>query len=174
MRIVHVIRMCMVTSAVVGMLLPIHTTRASQNDGRQRFAVTDVSLQDGGRFTGEVRDAAGKPTADTDVLLVHRESGQHYQTVTDQAGRFSFAALGAGLYQLQTAHATLLCRCWAPKTAPPAARGEVLIVSDESIERGQRPLAEALFSTPTLLCLMIVAAIAIPIAVHNSNRDDAS
>ena len=36
-----------------------------------------------------------------------------------------------------------------------------------------RPLTDAIFSTPTLIVLMIAAAIAIPIAVHNAN-DDAS
>ena len=174
MRIVRGIRSCMVTSAVIGMLLPVQSLRGGELPTAGQFAVTDVSLQDGGRLSGEVHDATGKPASDADVLLVHRESGQHYQTVTDQAGRFSIGALKAGLYQLDTSSASLLCRCWAPKTAPPAATQELLVVAGDHVERGQRPLAEAIFSTPTLLCLMIVAAIAIPIAVHNSNRDDAS
>jgi hypothetical protein len=65
-----------------------------------------------------------------------------------------------------------LCRCWAAGTAPPAAQGEVLLVPIGLVERGQRPIGEIL-ANPILIGLIIAAAIALPIAVHNS-KDDAS
>jgi hypothetical protein len=42
----------------------------------------------------------------------------------------------------------------------------VLVVADSAVARGQRPIGEILCN-PVLIGLLIAAAIAIPIAVHN-------
>jgi hypothetical protein len=47
------------------------------------------------------------------------------------------------------------------------------MVAGEGVERGQRPFSD-LLSGPLLIGLLIAAAVAIPIAIHNSQDDDAS
>jgi hypothetical protein len=47
-----------------------------------------------------------------------------------------------------------------------------MMVSSPQLVRGQQPIS-AVFSNPLLIGLIIAAAIAIPVAIHNS-QDDAS
>jgi len=51
------------------------------------------------------------------------------------------------------------------------ALNQLLVVSDSSVERGQRPIGELFCSPPFLIGALIVAAIVIPIAVHNAQDD---
>ncbi len=176
MKILRILRSSIVTAATVGMLLPAPCLSAADRDPAPHLplaqpAIVDVSLAPGSRLRGGLLDTDGNPLIDSEIVLVHRTTGRQFQTVTDQRGQFEIDELPSGLYRVETSGSSAACRCWAPATAPPAAAKELLVVADARVERGQKPLMEALYSTPTLLCLMIVAAIAIPIAVHNSNRD---
>jgi hypothetical protein len=119
-------------------------------------------------LTGRVLDGDGQPAVNSKLSLAVHRTGEQIEVAVDREGRFVVSGLAGGVYQLKTKYGSSVCRCWAPGTAPPQAKNELLVVADERIERGQRPLADALFSTPTLLILMIAAAIIIPIAVHNS------
>lgn len=128
--------------------------------------VHDVSLGQG-RLIGQFVDAQGQPRSHQ-IVILQRVGGNPLQTQTDQQGRFVFEQVSGGLYQIATSDAAMACRCWSDTAAPPSAIREILIVSGDGIERGQRPLADVLFSGPFLIALVIAAAIAIPIAVHNS------
>lgn len=170
MRIVKIIRSMLVGGACLGTLLPPGVSSAETSRAPEIAAtvVGDIALREGGRMSGRVLDADGKPVAEPQLRLTEQNTGKRLALEVDREGRFAIAGLASGVYQLTTKNGSSLCRCWAPGTAPPQARSELLVIADERIERGQRPLAEALFSTPTLLVLMIAAAIVIPIAVHNS------
>lgn len=163
--------------ACVSWLIPaqISAAEAKQIAGltpAMRPIILDIALGPQGRMTGQLVNAQGKAQANQPVV-VHRQGAASQSTQTDQNGRFQFNGMSGGTYQVATTNAATICRCWADKTAPPAARQDVLLVSGDGIQRGQYPFSEMLFSAPVLIALVIAAAIAIPIAVHNS-QDDAS
>ena len=57
----------------------------------------------------------------------------------------------------------------APGTAPPAANDRLLLVTESNVTRGQQPINRLV--DPLLLGVIIAGAVAIPIAVRNSNND---
>ena len=61
-------------------------------------------------------------------------------------------------------------RIWAARTAPPMASRVAVITIGDDLVRGQRPLGESLTSDGLILVGIVGAMIAIPIAVHQSNR----
>ena len=133
-----------------------------------RPAISDVELVVGGVLVGQVVDATGQPLVGQ--AIVARQSGRESISArSDHEGRFRLNGLNAGLCRIEYGETLLACRCWIPNTAPPAATRELLLTAGESIERGQRPIADLLCG-PVLIGLIIAAAIAIPIAVHNSQK----
>lgn len=155
-------------------LVPIELRAAEAVPGSTAAipTVRDVALGKDGRMTGQLVDAQGQGRANQ-VVLIQRPGSEPQRFQTDRAGRFTITGLSGGTYHVATADAAAICRCWSVHTAPPAAQRELLLVSGDGIQRGQHPFGEMLFSAPVLIALVIAAAIAIPIAVHNS-RDDAS
>jgi hypothetical protein len=153
-------------------LLPLQAVASDpsampRNTAHTTPLIRDVALGPGGRITGQFVNAQGHPQANQLVVL-QREGGKVLQLKTDVSGRFALTGMTGGLYQFATVDSGMVCRCWAERTAPPNAIRDVLLVSGEGIQRGQRPISELLFSGPVLVALVIAAAIAIPIAVHNS------
>ncbi len=163
--------------ATLTWLVPTQVFAAEVNGTRapstaSRPVIRDVALGSNGSMIGQLVDVQGRARPNQ-VVVVQRQGTEPRRTQTDQDGRFRFSGLSGGTYQIASVDAATLCRCWTEKTAPPAARQELLLVSGEGVERGQHPFGEILFSAPILIALVIAAAIAIPIAVHNS-QDDAS
>ena len=133
-----------------------------------RPAISDVELLAGGVLGGQIVDATGQPLVDQAIVV--RQSGREAIIArSDEKGHFRLNGLNAGLCSIEYGENLLACRCWIPNTAPPAATQELLLTASESIERGQRPIADLLCG-PVLIGLIIAAAIAIPIAVHNSQK----
>ena len=133
--------------------------------------IRDIELGANGRLSGQLLNAEGQPHAGQPILL-HQQDGQLIgHTLTDAQGWFHFEHVRGGIYQLVSAEAFQLCRCWVQNTAPPAAEKQVLLVAG-AIERGQRPFYQVL-ANPLFIGILIAAAIAIPIAVHNA-RDSGS
>ncbi len=146
--------------------------------------VVDVKLHANGILAGQVVDAQGQSLSATEVQLSNAR-GQ-WQTVTDSQGRFRFAGLKGGSYQAQVAQQQQLIRAWAPGTAPPRAATGLLIVQDNDLVLGQdcgspvcgSPVSNAAarlkrpLANPWILGGLVAAAIAIPVAIHNSDDDD--
>lgn len=128
--------------------------------------VKDVVLGSGGTLSGTVFDAQGQPSARQDVVALTAD-GQRIATISDEQGQFVLHGLRGGIHQISAGHIELACRCWSPSAAPPAAVERVLLSADDNVQRGQRPIAD-LLTGPCLIALLIAAAIAIPIAIHNS------
>jgi hypothetical protein len=131
--------------------------------------VSDVELLPGGVLSGQVVDSAGQPLIGQ-AILVQQANREPNGTHSDHQGRFRLSGLSAGLCQIEFGDHAVACRCWSPNTAPPVAAKEVLLTSGESVERGQRAIAD-LFTGPILIGMIIGAAIAIPIAIHNAQKD---
>jgi hypothetical protein len=136
--------------------------------------VGDVALQAAGAVQGQVLDAQGAPLAGKQVAAV--QNGKIMATaVTDSSGRFAMNNLSGGVCEFQTETNRDVYRLWAPRTAPPAAQQRVLLVSDSKVVLGQNCGGNALgwLANPWVLGGLVAAAIAIPLAVANSD-DDAS
>lgn len=176
MRITHHSRSVVVV-LIIGLCTSPLARVAAQDRGLvrplagQRTRVLDVALSPHGTLSGQIVDSAGLPLANQPILAA-RVNEQPLEVTSNEQGRFSIVGMRGGLYQLSAGGAAVACRCWLAGTAPPAAGTQVLLVAEEDIQRGQRPIAD-LIAGPVLIGLIIAAAIAIPIAVHNS-QDDAS
>jgi len=134
-----------------------------------RASVVDVELAADHSLSGQLYGSQGQPKAGA-LVKVAAEGGA--VTKTDGNGRFRLANVKAGLTRVAAQDADLVVRCWTHGTAPPTASKQILLTADQRLQRGQRPIAD-LLSGPVLIGLIIAAAIAIPIAVHNS-KDSAS
>jgi hypothetical protein len=133
--------------------------------------VYDVRLAEDGSFAGRLLDPSGKPLVGETVLL--RQADRTLaQARSGDRGEFSFPGVRGGVYQVTIGASAVACRAWTHQAAPPAATSELPIVTHPDVIRGQQPIS-CLFSNPLFVGLIIAAAIAIPVAIHNS-QDDAS
>jgi hypothetical protein len=71
------------------------------------FAVVACAAGADASLEGRVADPQGKPVPDAHIKLVARQASQSREFTTGQLGRFFFAALPAGTYQLTAAAAGL-------------------------------------------------------------------
>ncbi len=168
----------LVASASLGMVLPHSAYAASTSAARPAVsAVRDVALQDGGSLTGQVLDAAGTPVVGTAVAVL--DQGHAVATTqTGAEGRFAVSGVKAGVYEVATSNGVTVCRLWAPRTAPPAAQADALVVHGDTVVRGGGECAPAgrggvigFLSNPWVLGGIVAAAIAVPLALDD---DDAS
>lgn len=155
-----------------GVLAPLPSTVPASLSAKAIPAPKDVALGVLGELRGQLLDAQGRVRAN-EFVMVQRPGQAPIRVQTDDQGRFVVAGLSGGAYQVFAKESAITCRCWTAQTAPPVARQELLVVTGEGVQRAQRPFGDLLFSTPVLVGLVIAAAVAIPIAVHNS-QDDAS
>ena len=141
---------------------PVPTPKA------EGHVVRDVALGRGGILRGQVVDPQGRPQPGLAVVL-RQPGGEVGRATSDEEGRFRFTRLRGGLYHVSSGVGQSICRLWAAETAPPAATDQLLVVSGNMVQRGQRPFGELLRAPPVILALVIAAAIAIPVAVFNQD-----
>jgi hypothetical protein len=138
--------------------------------------ISDVALQPGGRLTGQVYDSSGSPAANVEVALLHYVNWPQ-MTVSDAEGRFSFENLSGGSYQIVADGKGSTIRAWAPNTAPPSARPDVLVVLGDQVVRGDwmdpgRGLVEWCRAHPWLVTIGAATAIAVPLALAAEDDDN--
>lgn len=148
---------------------PIGTPVATSVAEAQETPIRDIELGADGELGGQLLDAQGQPQVGQQVVLAGADGAVISQTTTDEQGNFLFTGVRSGLYLVQTADSLEVCRCWVANTAPPVAEREVLLVAGQ-VNRGQRPFYHVL-ANPLVIGVLIAAAIAIPIAVHNARQD---
>jgi len=134
--------------------------------------IVDVRLDEHGAIHGYLLNTAGQGLADRPVVL-QQAGGAVSRTQTDTVGGFVLQRVSGGVHQLTTGHGTVTCRVWTHAAAPPSATDQLTVVADPQVVRGQQPFS-AIFTNPLFIGLVIAAAIAIPIAVHNSQDDQPS
>ncbi len=166
----------LVALASLGMVLPQNAFAASTQLSRPAStAVRDVALHDGGSLTGQVLDVSGTPVSGTAVAVIG-QSGPVASTQTNADGRFAISGVKAGVYEVATTNGVTVCRLWAPRTAPPAAQSDALVVHGNTVVRGGHGGGGVIgfLSNPWVLGGIVAAAIAIPLILDDDDDDAAS
>jgi hypothetical protein len=138
----------------------------------QQLRIPDVSLSREGIFSGKVVNAQGRPIAKAEITFCQSNKVITKVSTYDQ-GDFYVSGLPPGVYQLFVSpNQVVTVRVWDGQTAPPSARSELLVVVNDLTVRGQRRIGELLpLESTVVVGGMVAAAIAIPIAIANSNDD---
>ena len=133
----------------------------------KRASKPDVKLDQKGSLVGHLLNSSGQPIAQATMTLWKGDSRLE-RTRTDEQGRFRFTRLRGGPYRIATERNFVEFRAWPAQIAPPRAADRLLVAPNTLTARGQQPLNEAFAFNPFLMGTIVAAAIAIPIAVHNS------
>lgn len=145
----------------------------------------DVALDADRGLRGQVVDVQGLPVANLPVTMSNA-AGQ-WQAVTDAEGNYRVPDLRGGAYLVRVGDQLKQMRAWSPGTAPPAANRGLMMVHGNQLIRGQAfcgsPVGcgtgvggggiKDVLSHPLVIGGIIAAAIAIPVAIHNSDDDPA-
>ena len=170
----HRISRVLVALASAGMLLPPSIASADEPaiapaKVNAALAIEDVALGEGQSLHGMLLSEDGKSVGGAEVTI--SQLGKEVaRTTTDETGRFGLQGLRGGLHLVRAGQGAGLYRFWAEGTAPPNAHPSVKMV-DQVTVRGQRPFKEFFTSNAVILTAIVVAAVAIPIAVHDARND---
>ena len=142
------------------------------------LVIQDVELTAGGTLSGRILTTQGAPRPEVPVVL--RQNGREIvRVLTDEAGDFRAAPLRGGVYEVTAEQTSAVYRLWAPQTAPPNAGGRIILLTGETVYRGQSVDAQDfgtavtdMIFNPVTLTLGAAAAIAIPVTLHNIDNDD--
>ena len=172
MRLMRRTRVGLVSMAVLGMCLS--TPGFAMNGTEAPSApITDLALRDGGLLVGQVVDNQGVAKVNLKVSLQDLTSRELATATTDQQGKFSMQGVKGGVYQLVTPQRRGVYRMWMPGTAPPTAQQGALIVTGEDTIRGEDAPRSGLkfwLTNPLVIAGIVATAIAVPVAIHNSNH----
>ena len=170
MKRATLIQQVAVCLAVVGCSIP-QIALATTPQANPGAVMTDVQLRDDGVLLGQVVTPENTPVAGVDVLL---RSGREQlgASKTDHNGCFAFSGLRTGVYQVATAEGQATYRVWTIGTAPPGVPSGALIVFGGDTVRGQHHMRcmRNLLCNPWVVAGIIAAAVAIPVAIHNSKK----
>ncbi len=98
----------------------------------------DVALANGGTVSGRILDDNQQGVANAPVSI-RQGKEEVAQGVTDNNGRFEIQNLRGGVYLVTSSNGYGLFRFWTPKSAPPAARDQVLLMKQAVVVRAQNP-----------------------------------
>ncbi len=132
--------------------------------------VKDVALAERGVLAGSVLNRQGKGIAGAVVSL--RSQGKEVARIhTDREGRFQLRGMRGGLFEARVMGMGHVYRVWTANAAPPIAKPDMLLVIPDHVVRGQRPIGSLFNSRAMLVGAVTATAVAVPIAVHNSDDD---
>ncbi len=137
----------------------------------------DVVLATNNLLVGQVLDAQGSAVAETEVIVTQGKQ-EVARTLTNQLGEFAVTLPRGGVYLVFTNRSAQVVRTWTAAAAPPMAADRAVLAERDEVIRAQmgggmignwgKPLALLVYAG-------IAAAIAIPIAInqHNKNKQTA-
>ena len=141
----------------------------------------DLALTARGLLPGQVVDAQGKPMPGAEVRLIDAQ-GNAVVARTNNRGQFAYQDVPRGVYHLQAGEHVRVTRVWPRTVAPPSAQQSVLLVGESQAIRGQYcppskmdtfvRHSKRVLTNPLAVAGIVATAVAIPVAVHNS--DDGS
>lgn len=175
-RLLRLSRACAVSLACLAWLLPVQpcfaTSPVSSAGTASPAGIVDVRLDEYGALHGRLLDPAGQSLAGRPAVL-QQAGGAISRTQTDASGGFVLQRVSGGVHQLTTEQGAVTCRVWTHAAAPPSASDQLTVIAGQPVVRGQQPFS-CIFTNPLFIGLVIAAAIAIPLAVHNSQNDNPS
>jgi len=158
------IRNAAVALATLGLAMPAPVLRADTPKKSVPVAsakklpkgqLPDVTLAEGGVFSGRVVDHNGAPIEGAEVVMKQGKN-EINRTVTDQDGVFNIKEVKGGVYQVSSGNTDGMFRVWNEKSAPPSSKGQALLVMGENGARGQ---FGAVDPTIVLLTAGVIAAV---------------
>ena len=188
-----------VALSMVGIVMsgPLHaanpqstgTTQATKKAG-SAATIPDVKLNPDGLFVAQLVSTGGQPLGGRQLKITDHENKLTTATTSPQ-GRVAVRGLHGGVFKVGYANQSSIVRVWTHDVAPPNAVSEFLLIQNQRVTRGQcdcgdvcnggcdavvnpdgpNPFAGILGQEPIMIGLLVAAAVAIPIAVHNSQAD---
>ena len=145
------------------------------NRAAQKQIVHDVKLTSHHELVGQVVHGTGTPAPRTKLFVKQLRSDRQYVVRTDGKGTFRLKVEQTGVFRISVKDQSFLVRAWQPELAPPVAKTSILCVTGTAV-RGQAAgggLTSAL-TNPWVIGATIAAAVAIPVAIVESQDDDES
>lgn len=155
-----------------------------------RNLVSDVAIARGGRLHGRIVDSEGT-ACQARRLLLRKDGRAVAECISGDQGQFVVEGLSGGTYQVESSSSGGVYRVWAPGTAPPCAKPEIILIEGPVIRgqytaarvRGARPYWNAAMpryerlgctvlrslSHPWIVMPVVTSAVAIPLALTNDN-----
>ncbi len=157
-------------AALLPLLFPLKARSANPAPSKAAVIKTnaDIALTRDDALNGRLVDETGKPV-DGMRVSIYSQDHMTAATVSDQVGAFSLVTNRGGVYELHVGDQFQIVRLWHHDTAPPSAESTILFRVEQETVRGQRPIESLFCFQPWFLGVLIAAAIAIPIAAHDSD-----
>jgi hypothetical protein len=138
------LKSALVALAMVGIVFPQARILAAEQKSPAKpnvkvlaaHSILDVSLGQGGAFTGRAIDHSGTPIVGAKVVVKQGKT-EVGQSVTDAQGNFAVQNLKSGVYQVSSGSTEGSYRLWSQQGAPPSAKAHGLLVLGQDGARGQ-------------------------------------
>jgi hypothetical protein len=164
MRMGRLIRGVMVLMATLGVCMPGIGLAASPSP--EPPAVVDIAMADGGVLHGQVVDLQGGSTTGIPVT-VRTQNQELVRTTTAKDGRFTVQGLRGGVYQVAAGEGQGVYRLWTAKAAPPSAQQNAIVYTQAGGMGGGG--LKMLLANPIVIAGVVATAVAVPVALANSN-----
>ena len=157
----------LVTLSCLGLLMgqlpawafgPAQPQQSPVPNARPATPIIDVTLDQAGRFVGQVVDGQGQ-SRDGVLVVLRQGHRQVASALTDSQGRFALANIPAGLYQLEAGTTRAIYRVWTAESAPPQAQQQAVLVAEtDLVVRGQG-IEAAVDQLDAITLLMVASSI---------------
>ena len=125
------------TITAVASMVTAQPIYAAVNQAPRTATIIDISLLEGGLLEGKLLSTQGQPIQESAVTIL-QNGLEVARTKTSEEGVFQVAGLRGGVHQIVGKTGTTTCRFWEPGTSPPAANQAAIIVSTDTLVRGQQ------------------------------------
>ena len=150
---------------------PLPESATSSVDAPPAMTTLDIELTRDRVLTGQLVNDVGGPIAVAPVE-VWRNRQLIQTSMTDQRGRFRLAQLNGGTYKINSGDRVQTARLWTAGSAPPNSISSLRIVADEQVVRAQQRCGAVVGAVnPWVIAGIAVAAVVIPVAIHNNRSD---
>jgi hypothetical protein len=163
------IHICLTTVLCFSTALPLNRIIAAEK-AVTKASFSDVTLGSGNSFHGRFVNSQGEAVEGASVRLLQNNKVVA-ETSTTKSGEFEVSNLKPGNYTVQAGQKSALVRMWDKEIAPPAAKEQVVMISDGNLVRGQ--LGGLDLTTTTVITLTALAAgFSIANYVETKNNSD--
>ena len=131
----------------------------------------DLCVPTGTSIKGRLVTPRGTPVGSANVVI-QRGSEPVLTVITDSEGCFAILALEPGAYTLTDGTWVQPVRIWAEGTAPPVAKTEMLVVTQEPIVAGQVSPLRYWMANPNVMLATAAIAIAVPVLIYRPASED--